>query len=188
MSSHSLATFLPAAGSGSLPAARGGGGGCQERAPLLHFPTRSLVRDGQTSPHKPRLVVSHSACPSLSTSPHANSFVLDPAVTFNIVPDVRFSPRCPSDVRYACAQNLAALLKVHSQCPGNRGRSSGRRTGRSRRGRSRRPDRGHRAEGPGLRPSWGEAWHRTARRRGRCASPSQSHLHPQSERRHTAGW
>ncbi len=34
-----------------------------------HFPSRSPVRDGQTSPHKPRLVVPHSTCPSLSPSP-----------------------------------------------------------------------------------------------------------------------
>ena len=30
-------------------------------------PPRSLVRDGQTSPHSPRLVVSRSTCPPLST-------------------------------------------------------------------------------------------------------------------------
>ena len=34
----------------------------------------------------------------------------------------------------------------------------------------------------------GEAWHRTARRRCRCASTSQSQLDPQNERWHTAGW
>jgi hypothetical protein len=33
------------------------------------FPPRSLVRDGQTSLHKPRLVVSHRTCPPLSPSP-----------------------------------------------------------------------------------------------------------------------
>jgi hypothetical protein len=44
------------------------------------YPPRSLVRDGQTSPHRPRLVVSHSTCPPLSSSPHANSFVIGPAV------------------------------------------------------------------------------------------------------------
>ena len=43
------------------------------------FPTRSLVRDEQTSPHKPRLVVSQRTCPPPSPSPHANSFVLGPA-------------------------------------------------------------------------------------------------------------
>jgi hypothetical protein len=40
----------------------------------------SLVRDEQTHPHRPRLVVSHSTCPPLSSSPHANSFVIGPAV------------------------------------------------------------------------------------------------------------
>ena len=40
----------------------------------------SLVRDRQASPHRPRLVVSHSTCPPLSPSPHANSFVIGTAV------------------------------------------------------------------------------------------------------------
>ena len=44
------------------------------------FPPRSLVRGGKTSPHKPRIVVSHSTCPPLSSSPHAHSFVLGTAV------------------------------------------------------------------------------------------------------------
>ena len=44
------------------------------------YPPRSLVRDEQTSPHRPRLVVSHSTCPPLSSSPHAHSFVIGPAV------------------------------------------------------------------------------------------------------------
>ena len=35
-------------------------------------PPRSLVRDGQTSPNRPRLVVSRSTCPPLSPSPHTN--------------------------------------------------------------------------------------------------------------------
>jgi hypothetical protein len=64
------------------------------RAPLLPPPSftqspsppRSLVpvRDGQTSPHvtphRPLLIVSHSKCPPLSPFPHANSFVICPAV------------------------------------------------------------------------------------------------------------
>jgi hypothetical protein len=50
--------------------------------PFTHypFPPRSLVCGGQASPHKPRLVVSHSTCPPLSSSPHAHSFVLGTAV------------------------------------------------------------------------------------------------------------
>ncbi len=43
-------------------------------------PPRSLVRDGQTSPLRPRLVVSRRTCPPLSPSPHANSFVIGTAV------------------------------------------------------------------------------------------------------------
>jgi len=50
--------------------------------PFTHypFPPRSLVCGGQPSPHKPRLVVSHSTCSPLSSSPHAHSFVIGPAV------------------------------------------------------------------------------------------------------------
>jgi hypothetical protein len=44
------------------------------------FSPRSLVRDGQTSPHRPRLVVSRSTCPPLSPSPHANNIVIGTAV------------------------------------------------------------------------------------------------------------
>jgi hypothetical protein len=43
-------------------------------------PPRSLVRDGQTSPHRPRFVVSRSTCPPLSPSPLANSFIIGTAV------------------------------------------------------------------------------------------------------------
>jgi hypothetical protein len=43
-------------------------------------PPRSQVRDGQTSPLRPRLVVSRSTCPPLLPSPHANSFVIGTAV------------------------------------------------------------------------------------------------------------
>jgi hypothetical protein len=41
--------------------------------PFTHYPCppRSLVCGGQPSPHKPRLVVSHSTCPPLSSSPRA---------------------------------------------------------------------------------------------------------------------
>jgi hypothetical protein len=38
------------------------------------------VRDGQPSPHRPRLVVSRSTCPPISPPPHVNSFVLGPVV------------------------------------------------------------------------------------------------------------
>jgi hypothetical protein len=50
--------------------------------PFTHypFPLRSLVCGGQPSPHKPRLVVSHSTCPLLSSSPHAHIFVFGTVV------------------------------------------------------------------------------------------------------------
>jgi hypothetical protein len=53
--------------------------------PFTHYPfsPRSLVCGGQTSPHKPRLVISHSKCSPLSSSPHAHSFVLGTAVINN---------------------------------------------------------------------------------------------------------
>jgi hypothetical protein len=53
--------------------------------PFTHypFPPRSLECGGQTSPHNPRLVVSHNTCPPLSSSPHAHSFVLGTAVINN---------------------------------------------------------------------------------------------------------
>ena len=53
--------------------------------PFTHysFSPRSLVCGGQTSPHKPRLVVSHSTCSPRSSSPHAHSFVLGTAVINN---------------------------------------------------------------------------------------------------------
>jgi hypothetical protein len=54
------------------------------------YPPRSLVRDEQTHPHRPRLVVSHSTCPPLSSSPHANSFVIGPAVIKHTHPWVDF--------------------------------------------------------------------------------------------------
>jgi hypothetical protein len=50
------------------------------RVPQGSHPPRSLVRDGQPSPHRPRLVVSRSTCPPISPPPHVNSFVLGPAV------------------------------------------------------------------------------------------------------------
>jgi len=46
--------------------------------PFIHYPFSppSLVCDGQTSPHQPRLVISHSTCSPLSSSPHSHSFVI----------------------------------------------------------------------------------------------------------------
>jgi hypothetical protein len=54
------------------------------------------VRDGQTSPHKARLVVPHSTCPSLSPSPPAHSFIIGPAV-INTVTHTLTKSQSPHD-------------------------------------------------------------------------------------------
>jgi hypothetical protein len=53
---------------------------CKNNKRTIIITPRSLVRDEQTHPHRPRFVVSHSTCPPLSSSPHAHSFVIGPAV------------------------------------------------------------------------------------------------------------
>jgi hypothetical protein len=67
--------------------------------PFTHYPffPRSLVCGGQASPHKPRLIVSHSTCPPLSSSPHAHSFVLDTAVINNKSLEAALSPARKSE-------------------------------------------------------------------------------------------
>jgi hypothetical protein len=50
-----------------------------------------VQRDGQTSPRRPRLVVSRSTCPPLSPSPHGKSFVIGTAVINT------HTPRCCSN-------------------------------------------------------------------------------------------
>ena len=55
----------------------------------LPLPPRSPVRDGQTaqtSPHRPRLVVSRSTCPPLSPSLHTNSFIIGTSAVINTHP------------------------------------------------------------------------------------------------------
>ncbi len=61
-------------------------------APCVKVPGSSRVPDGQTHPHRPRLVVSHSTCPPLSSSPHAHSFVIGPAVIKHTHPMCGNSP------------------------------------------------------------------------------------------------
>jgi hypothetical protein len=69
------------------------------------YPPRSLVRDEQTHPHSPRLVVSHSTCPPLSSSPPANSFVIGPAV---------INTHTPSDgATFRLHDALLALLRAY---------------------------------------------------------------------------
>ena len=47
--------------------------------PQSPSPPRSLVRDGQTSPHRPRVVVTRLSW-HITPSPHANSFLIGTAV------------------------------------------------------------------------------------------------------------
>jgi hypothetical protein len=71
------------------------------------------VRDGQPSPHRPQLVVSRSTCPPISPSPHANSFVLGPAV---------INTHTPAG-GWACTSNAGVLgLIPKREEPGKTGR------------------------------------------------------------------
>jgi hypothetical protein len=90
--------------------------------PFTHypFPPRSLVCGGQASPHKSRLVVSHSTCPPLSSSPHAHSFVLGTAVinthrtgvTYSDCSKTEEKNRRPERRQVVEANRQAAVLKV----------------------------------------------------------------------------
>jgi hypothetical protein len=90
-------------------------------------PPRSLVRDGQTSPHRPRLVVSRSTCPPLSPSPHANSFVIGTAVINTQPVSACASPdhplRKPPFLECLAAKSSGvyrALLPGQQRCGGER--------------------------------------------------------------------
>jgi hypothetical protein len=84
--------------------------------PFTHypFPLRSLVCGGQPSSHKPRLVVSHSTCPPLSSSPHAHSFVLGTAVinTHTIT-----SPLCQCQMHEDLLQHYDCIDKAAAAQP-----------------------------------------------------------------------
>ena len=85
--------------------------------PFTHypFPPRSLVCGGQPSPHKPRLVVSHSTCPPLSSSPHAHSFVLGTAV-INNNPDGPVGIRSPHGLAPATLEFWVRFPSERNQC------------------------------------------------------------------------
>jgi hypothetical protein len=74
----------------------------------LSLSPRSLVCGGQASPHKPRLVVSHSTCPPLSSSPHAHSFVLGTAVINTHTPFSLFG------ISLACPRHTSSSLRTRS--------------------------------------------------------------------------
>jgi hypothetical protein len=79
--------------------------------PFTHYPfsPRSLVCGGQTSPHKPRVVASHSTCSPRSSSPHAHSFVLGTAVGNKQQPTLLLSPREQIYSRY-CSNKHTPLI------------------------------------------------------------------------------
>jgi hypothetical protein len=74
-------------GAGAAGAAAGGSSQhvAHQSAAEEAFSPRSLVCGGQTSPHRPRLVVSRSTCPPLSPSrgPDAHSFIIGTAIINN---------------------------------------------------------------------------------------------------------
>jgi hypothetical protein len=90
--------------------------------PFTHypFPLRSLVCGGQPSPHQPRLVVSHSTCPPLSSSPHAHSFVLGTAVinthTFVLGPAVINTHTHVSYLQRSRAERRSASRIIDANC------------------------------------------------------------------------
>jgi hypothetical protein len=77
---------------------------------------KTPVRDGQTHPHRPRLVVSHSTCPPLSSSPHAHSFVTGPAVIKHTHPTNLFS----SPHRLSGSMELMSNISATRGHPGMR--------------------------------------------------------------------
>ena len=82
------------------------------------FPPRSLVCGGQPSPHKPRLVVSHSTCPPLSSSPHAHSFVLGTATsTASTARGHRAQARCSPARSDLCDKAQRTLIETLQSLP-----------------------------------------------------------------------
>ena len=73
---------------------------------------------GQTSPHKSWLVVSHSTCPPLSSSPHAHSFVIGTAViNNNNPPPPPPGPRRRESTSAAAAPSKFTQVSVVTTCP-----------------------------------------------------------------------
>ena len=65
---------------------------------------------GQTSPHRPRLVVSRSTCSLLSPSPHANSCRIGTAVIWTVMSEV-------TETGSFCCEN--SLVGVKTKFPGD---------------------------------------------------------------------
>ena len=97
-------------------------------------PPRSLVLDGQTRPHRPRLVISRSTCPPLSPSPHANSFIIGTAVINTHTHVCTSQDVSPCRGRVGCTTQaplqyvftppiLLTVLGLHLHCTGTAFRS-----------------------------------------------------------------
>jgi hypothetical protein len=85
--------------------------------PFTHypFPLHSLVCGGQPSPHKPRLVISHSTCPPLSSCPHEHSFVLGTAVINTQTEPTTCDPECCLDLH--CGNYPHPVPRATTKCP-----------------------------------------------------------------------
>ncbi len=84
--------------------------------------SRVPVRDERTHPHRPRLVVYHSTCPPLSSSPPpANSFVIGPAVinTHTSVRDERTHPHSTKHTGLGSSSIIAHVLHSPPPPPAN---------------------------------------------------------------------
>jgi hypothetical protein len=90
-------------------------------APCFKVPgsSRVPVHDGQTCPHRPRLVVSNSTFPALTPSPHANVFILGTAViNNNFKSSTIVHPRKQLYIRYCCnKQHLRAIIMINTSEP-----------------------------------------------------------------------
>jgi hypothetical protein len=86
------------------------------------YPPRSLVRDGQTSPHRPRLVVSRSTCPPLSSPPPREQLCTrscsNKTHTLQGLPSgslpSRHFPSSPTGLEYICGDARPQRLAVIS--------------------------------------------------------------------------
>jgi hypothetical protein len=72
------------------------------------FSPCSLVCGGQTSPHRSRIVESHSTCSPQSPSPHVHSFVLGTVVINNNNKHTLSAPVCQSMGIHLCSRDARA--------------------------------------------------------------------------------
>ncbi len=73
-------------------------------------PLQTQPRDGQTCPHRPRLVGSRSTCPPLSPFPDANSFMIGTAAINTHIPPARAALLPRHALTYRVTQTVCVLL------------------------------------------------------------------------------